>query len=104
MAIHRIFDRTAPSFSDSGRDNNRLPIEQIRESLQAVLHDCKDMRTQRVIYKINIARTPADLWLLRSDLHQCIAKVHSQTEAAERVNSLIHVFEGWVPASQLTPI
>ena len=104
MAIHRIFDRTAPSVSDSGRENNRLSIEQIRESLQAVLHDCKDMRTQRVIYKINVARTPVDLWLLRSDLHQCIAKVHSQTEAAGRINSLIHVFEGWVPAGQLTPI
>ena len=104
MVIHRIFDRTASSFSDSGRANSRLPIEQIRESLQTVLHDCKDMRTQRVIYKINVARTPADLWLLRSDLHQCIAKVHSQTEATERIHSLINVFEGWVPAGQLTTI
>lgn len=104
MATHRIFTMTAHAFSDSERAHNRLPIEQIRENLRALLHDCKDMRTQRVIYKINVARTPAELWQLRSDLRQCIAKVHSQTEAAERINSVITRFQGWLPASQLTPL
>ena len=104
MVIRRIFGVSAPRSSKAGRPHQRLPIEQIRHSLQTVLHDCKDMRTQRVIYQINIARTPADLWLLRSDLHQCVAHEHNQTEAAERINSLINVFEGWVPASQLARI
>lgn len=104
MVIRRIFGVSAPRSSKSGRTYHRLPIEQIRHSLQTVLHDCKDLRTQRVIYQINIARTPADLWLLRSDLHQCVAQEHNQTEAAERINSLINVFEGWVPASQLARI
>ena len=102
--IKRIFGMAAPAFSDSGRQVNRLPIEQVRESLQALLHDCRCMRSQRVLYKINVAQTPAELWLLRSDLHQCIAQTHSQSEAAERINSLIEVFEGWLPAGQLLRI
>lgn len=102
--IQRILGLAAPAFSDSGRPVSRVPVEQIRESLLALLHDCRDMRTQRLIYKVNVAKTPADLWLLRSDLHQCIAQTHSQSEAAERINSLIEVFEGWLPAGQLLRI
>ena len=102
--IQRILGLAAPAFSDSGRPVNRVPIDQIRESLLALLHDCSDMRTQRLIYKIKVAKTPADLWLLRSDLHQCIAQTHTQSEAAERINSLIEVFEGWLPAGQLLRI
>jgi hypothetical protein len=104
MNILRFFGTKMNAFSDSGRASNKLPLERLRKSLQTLLHDCKDMHTQRVIYKINAAQTPGELWLLRSDLHQCIAKAHSQSEAAARINSLIAVFEGWVPASQLTPI
>lgn len=102
--IQRILGLAAPAFSDSGRPVSRVPVEQIQESLVALLHDCGDMRTQRLIYKIKVAKTPADLWLLRSDLHQCIAQTHSQSEAAERINSLIEVFEGWLPAGQLLRI
>ena len=102
--IKRILGMAAPAFSDSGRLVDRVPLEQVRESLLALLHDCRDMRSQRVIYRINMAKTPAELWLLRSDLHQCIAQAHSQSEAAERINSLIEVFEGWLPAGQLLRI
>lgn len=102
--IKRILGMAAPAFSDSGRPVDRVPLEQVRESLLALLHDCRDMQSQRVIYRINMAKTPAELWLLRSDLHQCIAQAHSQGEAAERINSLIEVFEGWLPAGQLLRI
>ena len=102
--IKRIFGMAAPAFSDSGRQVNRLPIEQVRESLQALLHDCRCMRSQRVLYKINVAQTPSELWMLRSDLLQCIAQVHSQRVAVERINSLVDGFEGWIPANQLVRI
>lgn len=82
----------------------RLTPEQIRARLYHVLSDCKDMATQRAIYKINLAGTPSDLWLLRSDLYQCIARVHDQAEATRRTNNLLDAFEGWVPSHQLTPI
>jgi hypothetical protein len=82
----------------------RLTLEQIRQRLYQALADCKDMSTQRAIYRINVAATPAELWLLRCDLHQCIARVHNQAEASRRINALLDAFEGWVPAPQLAPI
>jgi alpha-L-arabinofuranosidase len=83
---------------------DRLTLEQIRHRLYQVLSDCKDMSAQRAIYRINVAATPLDLWQLRSDLHQCIARVHDQAEASRRINALLDAFDGWVPSSQLTRI
>ena len=82
----------------------RLSLEQIRLRLYEALSDCKDMGTQRAIYRINVADTPAELWLLRCDLHQCIARVHDQSEANRRINALLDVFQGWVAADQLARI
>lgn len=82
----------------------RLTLEQIRHRLYQTLADCKDMSAQRAIYRINVATTPAELWLLRCDLHQCIARVHNQVEATRRINELLDAFEGWVPSRQLAPI
>ena len=104
MVIQRIFDAVTPSFSNSQTELNRLPIEHIRHAFHRALHDCKNMGAQRLIYKINVAPTPSDLWLLRSDVHQCIAQTHCQSEAAERINALIPAFDGWLPASQLNRI
>ncbi len=83
---------------------NRLPLEEIRQHLHQALHDCQGMAVQRVIYKVNVAGSPDDLWLLRSDLYLCIARTHDQAEAARRVNALLSIFDGWLPPSQLTPI
>ncbi|MDO9402975.1 MAG: hypothetical protein Q7T87_02975 [Polaromonas sp.] len=87
-----------------GKQPHRLPLEQVRERLQGTLHDCRDMRAQRLVYKINVAKTGADLWLLRSDLYQCISQTHNQAEAVKRINELVSVFEGWIPARNLTRI
>ena len=83
---------------------DRLTLAQIRQQLYGALHDCKGMDAQRVIYKINLAGTPGDLWLLRSDLHQCISRTHDQAEAARRINALLETFCGWIPAIQLSRI
>ncbi len=104
LFIQRIFGivkRTSPAGTNAAE---RAPLEKIRQSLQQTLHDCTGARAERVTHKIKHAQTPAELWQLRSDLHQCIAQAHSQSEAAQRVNSLIEVFRGWLPASQLTRI
>ncbi|MDP3310018.1 MAG: hypothetical protein Q8S56_03535 [Polaromonas sp.] len=81
-----------------------LTLEQIRHRLYQTLADCQDMGTQRAIYRINVATTPAELWLLRSDLLQCIARVHNQAEATRRINDLLDAFAGWVPPRQLQMI
>ena len=81
----------------------RLPLSAIREQLTSALDDCDDRVSQRVIYQIQIAATAQDLWLLRSDIHQCIARVHSQAEASVRIDKIAKTFDGWLPAHQLSP-
>ena len=104
MVIQRIFDAFMPNFSNSKTEGVRLPVESIRHAFHEALHDCKTMEAQRLIYKINRASAASDLWLLRSDVHQCIAQTHNQGEAAARINALIPAFDGWLPASQLKHI
>ena len=103
LVIRRIFG-TALRPASAARRSQKLTLEQLRQSLQGALVDCSGMPADRLAYKIHVARTAADLWLLRSDLHQCISQAHSQNLAAERINALIPAFAGWLPASQLRRI
>ena len=101
--IPRIFAMAwSPSMPSGTR--GRLPLEQIRQRLHQALHDCKGMSAQRTIYNVNVAETAAELWQLRTDLHQCIARAHSQAEADRRINALLDAFGGWIPSAQLTRI
>lgn len=93
--------RPPPAASDT---TERMPLEQIRHQMHQTLHDCKSVDAQRIIFRINTAATPADLWLLRSDLYQCISRTRDQAEATRRINALLGTFSGWLPAAQLTPI
>lgn len=80
------------------------PLADIQQCLREALSGCQGVRADRLLYKIDIAKTPAELWALRSDLHQCIAQVHTERVAAQRVNALSSVFAGWIPAAQLTKV
>ena len=51
-----------------------------------------------------MADTPADLWLLRSDLYPCVSRTCDQAEAARRINALLDTFSGWLPATQLARV
>jgi hypothetical protein len=82
----------------------RLPLHSVRQSLESLLHDCESTGSDRMLYKIQTARTPAELWVLRCDLHQCISRRHDQTEASRRINTLVPVFSGWVPSDKLNNI
>jgi hypothetical protein len=83
----------------------RLSLDQIRQKMHQTLHDCSaSVGAQRMIFKINLAQTPAELWQLRSDLHLCISRLHGQTEAARRINALLADFSGWIPPTQLVRI
>ena len=107
MAFPSIFAAlwpAPPAASDPPAAPVRMPLEQIRHQLHQTLHDCRSVDAQRIIFRINTADTAADLWLLRSDLYQCISRTHDQTEAARRINALLLTFSGWLPAAQLTPI
>lgn len=100
MILQRIFGASKPEpLPRAG-----APLADIQFSLRETLVGCHGVRADRLLYKIDIAKTPAELWALRSDLHQCIAQDHSEGIAANRINGLSAVFAGWIPAAQLVKI
>jgi hypothetical protein len=102
--LHRIFLGFRHGFSHRNALENRLPLSTIKQSLEILLNDCERTSVERVVHKINLARTPSELWYLRCEMHQCISHAHSQTEASRRINSLMTVFTGWIAPQKLTEI
>jgi hypothetical protein len=76
----------------------------IRQALGHCVFDCEGQSAQRLRHRIEQARSPQELWLLRNDAYQLISQRHNQQVAAERINALIASFEGWVDAKQLVRI
>ena len=100
MILQRIFGAS----SRKPEPMSGLPLADIQRSLREVLDGCQGVPVDRLMYKINTANTPAELWALRSDLHQCIAQIHTEGEAAHRINGSSAVFRGWISAAQLTKV
>jgi hypothetical protein len=82
----------------------KMPLTEVRQRLRAVLVDCTAMDAQRIQFKVQAAMTAHELWMLRSDLYECVARHHSQSEAARRINDLLPCFDGWLPSRQLVRI
>lgn len=76
----------------------------IRRSLLKAIEDCSGLPCDRLRLKVEQAKSPQDLWLLRNDVYQIISQRHDQGTAAERINNLIPVFEGSLDAKQLVRI
>lgn len=104
LVFQRFFGHTMPQLRMPFMAHQRIPVDQIKQHLRAQLSDCSDRAAQRVVYRISGALTADELWQIRSELHQCIAQLYSQAEAARRINSLLPAFEGWVPTRQLVRI
>ena len=82
----------------------RMPLPDVRLRLRETLADCAGMDAQRLLFKVQAAQAADQLWMLRSDLYNCIARHHSQSEAARRINGLLPCFDGWLPPRQLVRI
>ena len=82
----------------------KLSLADIQNSLRGALVGCHGVRADRLLYKIDTAKIPAELWALRSDLHQCIAQVHGEGIAGHRIDALSVVFAGWIPEAQRVKI
>lgn len=87
--------KSSPSLKD---------IQVIRTALLQSVADCEGVSVHRLRHKIEHSQTAQDLWLLRNDAYQMISQHSSQKEAAERINALLAVFDGWVDARQLVRI
>ena len=75
-----------------------VTFEELRELSLAMLDDCGGDAAIRLRLRLQLAREAKDLWVLRGEIYQCVARRHCQSEAAARINGLLPAFEGWVPA------
>ena len=94
---------TAPRKRSSHRASLK-DLAGIRNQLLHSIDDCVDPPAQRLRTKIESARSPQELWMLRNDAFQLISQQHNQSVAAERINALIQIFEGWLEPKQLVRI
>jgi hypothetical protein len=79
-----------------------LSLDEVRLRVVATLADCDGATADRVRLQARACRTAGDLWLLRGDIYQIIARRHCQLEAGRRLNELLPAFRGWLPDQKLT--
>jgi hypothetical protein len=79
-------------------------VMSMRQHLLRTIEDCVSVPAHRLRRRIERARTPQELWLLRNDAFQLIAQRHDQRTAAQRIDELVKIFEGWLDPKQLARI
>ena len=79
-------------------------LQSIRLALLQCITDCDNVPAHRLRHKIGQAKSAQELWLLRNDAYQLISQQHDQSIAADRINTLIQFFEGWLEPKQLVRI
>lgn len=82
----------------------KIDLCDLQDEMRSLMVGCSGDDVQRLGFKITASRKVSELWMLRSDIYQVVARQHSQTEAAKRINGVLTFFEGWIPASQLSRI
>lgn len=79
-------------------------LHQVRSALLQAIEDCQGLHSQRLQLQIRGARNHRDLWMLRSDAYRLIALQHCQAVADQRIQRLLHLFEGWVAPQELSRV
>jgi hypothetical protein len=96
------------SFSFSKQPKQQVPqkktLSQIKLAMELSIQDLAGQDADRLRHKIRAVRDVRELWMLRSDMHQVIAKQQSQQSAAVTINALLPNFAGWLPKEQLVSI
>ncbi len=100
-AITRILRLAFGQKQAAPRKAGLQDLTRIRQALAASFEDCLGEAADRLRRRIELARTPQELWLLRNDAFQIIAHRHDQSVASERINGLLPAFEGWIDSRQI---
>jgi hypothetical protein len=101
--LHRLLDalwKRPPAFAHSSSPTG---LHLARNALLSSVHDCNGVPTQRLHRRITQARTHRELWALRADAYNVIAKGHCQSIATERIHGMAHLFDGWVEPTSARP-
>ncbi len=101
-ALARFVRKTLATRQVMRRPASLKELTGIRSVLLRCLEDCAHTQAERLRQKIEQARSPQELWLLRSNAYQLISQQHSQSVAAARIDSLTPAFKGWIEADQIT--
>lgn len=104
QVIDRIFRMALQPNAAHRRSASLKDLQTIRNALARSVEDCEGAPVDRLRHLIERARSVQELWLLRNDAYQQISRQHNQSKAAERINRLIAVFEGWIAPNLLTRI
>jgi hypothetical protein len=104
QVIDRIFRVALQPHSTPRRTATLKDLQTIRSALMRCIDDCEGIQVERLRHQIDKARNVQELWMLRNDAYQLVSQQHNQSQAAERINRLLSVFEGWIAPSQLTRI
>ncbi len=97
-----VFWLMAPAPMDAAPPLNRLP--EVRAEFAACLHDTRGVDAKLLVGRIERTRSLRDLWHLRTDVFDCVARQHSQAEAESRVSSLNRHFPTRSPRSGFAPM
>jgi hypothetical protein len=100
-AITRILQRTFGPRPVVRRKASLKDVISIRLALLDSFEDCLGDAAERLRRRVEQAKNPQELWLLRNDVYQVIAHRHDQKVAAERINRLLPVFKTWLDPRQI---
>lgn len=92
--LQRFFAPFRRMSSPAARPAGLADIQRMRNALLETVQDCRSVPALRLHGHIARAATPRDLWALRADAHDVIARHHCQTIAAERIRRLAPLLEG----------
>ena len=77
-------------------------IEELRQRSLELLADCNQPQDERTRSQLRRAATAQQLWMVRCEIYQAVARQHCEAEAVRRLNALLPEFEGWLPPGALT--
>ncbi len=92
--LQRLLHTLRRTTSPAPRPAGLADIQRMRNALLETVQDCRSVPALRLHGHIARAATPRDLWALRADAHDVIARHHCQTIAAERIRRLAPLLEG----------
>jgi hypothetical protein len=101
-SILSLFNQSQLPLSDTQEHSAKL--NQLKRSMLSLVSDVSLPPTSNLIYRTTNARSATELWLLRVDFYQALAKEYGQSVASQRINSLLPLFELLIPAHMLSPV
>ena len=93
--LQRLLGKFRHSRTVSPRRIGPADLQKLRNALLDSVSDCRDdLPALRLHAQIVRAPTAKDLWHLRANAHDVIARHHCQTVAAERIQRLEPLLQG----------